>query len=154
MHPIRTALLALGLMATGLASAQSDTDVVQMQRAKLEADRLPVVTAGMQMTDAESEKFWPIYREYRDKVATLNDRLLALIKQYADNYGSLQNDQAAELIREYFKLEEEGLKLLRKYVSRVERELNAVLAMRFMQIENKLGAVTHLDIASQIPMAK
>ena len=41
------------------------------------------MAANVVLTEGEATKFWPIYREYRLDVSKINDKLVALIKDYS-----------------------------------------------------------------------
>ena len=47
-----------------------------------------MLTESMELEEAESERFWPIYREYELELSKLGDRRLALMKRYAQEYES------------------------------------------------------------------
>jgi len=148
-------MILLAVMATGNAAlAQSEEDIMQMSMADLETDRQAIVTAGMGLSDADAEKFWPVYKSYRAEVEGFKQRTLNLIKAYAENYGSLTNEQAAALIKDYMELDADRSKARNKYVKKMQKELNPVLAMRFLQIENKLDAIVSFGLAAQIPLAE
>jgi len=95
-----------------------------------------------------------VYKAYRGEVEVLKQRTLDLIKAYAANYGSLTNEQASELIKDYLKLDADRAKVRNKYVKTLQKEVSPVIAMRFLQVENKLNAIVSFGIAEQIPLAQ
>ena len=54
-----------------------------MIRSLTEAQRQATMAANLELTEAEATKFWPLYREYRNDMAKINDKFVALIKDYA-----------------------------------------------------------------------
>ena len=40
----------------------------------------------MLLTEAEAQKFWPVYDEYTVEAAKINDAKLSVIKEYVQNY--------------------------------------------------------------------
>ena len=56
--------------------AQSDADVMEMTREVIRAERKALVAANMQLTDTESNMFWPVYNEYQDETRKIADRRL------------------------------------------------------------------------------
>ena len=67
---------------------------IQMVRSLTEAQRQATMAANVIMTDAEGAKFWPIYRDYRNEVARLNDKAVALMQQFAQNFDALRGSEA------------------------------------------------------------
>src|ERR1700722_958663 len=47
---------------------------VELLRSNVQAAKTQVLTETMQLNDAQSSKFWPIYREYNVKLQALNDK--------------------------------------------------------------------------------
>jgi hypothetical protein len=110
---------------------------------------------GQNWSDAATaEKFWPAYEAYRADIAPYKQDLLELIKRYAENYGQLTDDQAAVLIKDYMKLESNHLSIRKKHVKKMQRAVGDVLAMRFLQLENKMDALVDVGLSAQIPLAE
>ena len=55
----------------------------------------------MLLTEAEAQKFWPVYDEYTAEAAKINDAKLSVIKEYAQNYESLSDVQAERLVKNW-----------------------------------------------------
>jgi hypothetical protein len=136
------------------AFSQSDEDIMQMSIEELEANRTELVSSSMRMDAATAEKFWPAYEAYRADIAPYKQDLLELIKRYAENYGQLTDDQAAVLIKDYMKLESNHLSIRKKHVKKMQRAVGDVLAMRFLQLENKMDALVDVGLSAQIPLAE
>jgi hypothetical protein len=136
------------------AFSQSDEDIMQMSIAELEANRTELVSSSMRMDASTAEKVWPVYQAYRTDIGSHKQSMLDLIKRYAENYGALTDDQAATLIKDYMKLESDRLKIRKKYVKKMQQTVGDVLAMRFLQIENKMDSIVGFGIGAQIPLAE
>ena len=48
----------------------------------------------MPLTDAEGQKFWPMYEQYNAEKVKINDDKLLVIKDYAANFENLTDNQA------------------------------------------------------------
>ena len=83
-----TFFLIFSISLPALAQVQLDlSDVnaaIETQRQVTQAQRTMIITDNLQLTSAESEAFWQLYREYRADVAKLDDRFIALIRRYAE----------------------------------------------------------------------
>src|SRR4051812_15020423 len=91
---ISVPLVIAWLAGAGLASAQAtaatnnsrDANLhayVSLLRSDLRAEKTAIIAEVMQFTDAEDQKFWPIYREYETELAAINTERMALVKEYA-----------------------------------------------------------------------
>jgi len=159
MRPARFALALLAACFTLPAFAVEELDIaalnsaVAMQRQVTEAQRTMIIADNIQMTAAESEEFWPVYREYRADVAKLNDRFVKLVTDYALSYESMDDDTAARLLKESFAIEAGRVKASKKNAKKLGRFLPGVTVIRFVQIESRLDAVMQLKIKNSIPLA-
>lgn len=140
--------------ATG-AFAQEETTTesyLEMLRTDVRAEKVAVITEVMEFTDAESEVFWPIYREYELKLAKLFDERVANIKNYADHFESIDDAKADELISTAFKIEEKRTKLEKSYYGKFKKAIGAKRAAKFTQLDNQIGLLIDLQIAANLPL--
>ena len=144
---ILAVLLAVPAFAQGNAA-----DQIELTRTYIEANRQTIVTTVMNLTEEESKAFWPIYKEYRADVQGLNDRLIALIKEYADNYENLTDEKSADLMIRNLDIEEDRLLYKRIYIDDFLEALSPSKVARFYQIENKMDSVIRADLAVAIPL--
>jgi Spy/CpxP family protein refolding chaperone len=148
---IALAALTAGVALSAPAAAQVRSEI-ELTRQQIQTERQALVAAGMELTDEQAAKFWPVYREYRAELAPIGDRQVELIIGYADKYGSVDDDYAQEMLNEFLNIKQAQLEVLRKYVPKFLAVLPAVKVARFYQIENKLDAVVAFDLAASIPV--
>jgi hypothetical protein len=138
----------------GSASA-SDTNM-EIFLQKIKADKKLLVASNMDLNDAESKKFWPLYEAYQKELQQINQRLGMTIKAYADAFnegkGTISNDKAKKLLNDALSVEEAEVKLKRSYADKIGKVLPATKTARYIQIENKIRAVIKLELAKQIPL--
>jgi hypothetical protein len=127
---------------------------VEITRADIQSDRQALVASNLPLTDEQAKAFWPLYRQYRAEMQTVGDRLVNLIENYGQNYESLTDEQAAQMMKEYLKMQKDSTAIKEKYVPRFSKILPAKTVMRFYQIENKMDTIVMLAVAAQIPLAK
>jgi hypothetical protein len=125
---------------------------VTLLRADVRAEKAAIIGQMMDLNDAQSAKFWPIYGEYDVELQKLNDRKLAGIKEYARTYGSMTDEKADELANLALELENQRNDLKKAYYDKVREQLGGILAARFLQVENQLLMVVDLQIASSLPI--
>ena len=115
---MRTIVVATTVMLAwvGAAGAQQETGEVQSARADIHAARTKLVAANLPLTEEEGAKFWPLYNQYRGDVSKLNDRSLALIKDFAASYDSMSDEKASDLLKQQMAIDEDRLKLKKSYL--------------------------------------
>jgi len=145
--------VAAALALPAVAQTASDMDIL---RQKIKADKRLVVAANMQLTDGEAKGFWPVYDAYQADLQKINQRLGALIKNYADAYnkGPVSDEAAKKLMNEMLAIEDAEVKLKRSYAPRLEKTVPSMKVARYLQIENKIRAVIKYDMAAQIPLVQ
>ena len=149
----KASVLVLGMLVTpSFAAAQEP--FIELMRADLRADKVAILTESMVFSEAEADVFWPVYREYELELSKLGDRRLKLLKQYASTYESLSNEDAKRLANAWFQLQEDHLKLKKKYFGRVEKALSTTIAARFLQVEHQIQLLAELGLASETPLVK
>ena len=153
MKLARIVLFALAALLALPAGAQTSSDM-QILAEKIKADRKLVIAANMQLTEDEAKGFWPVYDAYQADLRKINARLLGTIKRYADAYnkGAVSDETARKLINEAIAIEDAEVKLKRSYLPKLEKAVPGVKAARYLQIENKIRAVTRYELAAQIPL--
>jgi len=146
-------MMILGLLLAVPVFAQGNAaDQIELTRTYIEANRQTIVTTVMNLTEEESKTFWPIYREYRADVQGLNDRLIVLIKEYAENYENLTDEKSANLMIRNLDIEEDRLLYKRLYIEDFLEALSPSKVARFYQIENKMDSVIRADLVVAIPL--
>jgi Spy/CpxP family protein refolding chaperone len=128
----------------------SDQDI-QLLRKDLRSQKKQMVAANMDLTDAQAEKFWPIYDQYTTDLARINDAKAGLIKDYVQDYSTMNGDQAESYIRERVAVEEQVMQLRLKYIPTFRKVLSGRQTALFFQIEYRLGLMVDLQLA-QMPL--
>ena len=155
---VRVIIAGMMLCAVpAFAQTESSTDTnMEILMQKLKADKKLLVASNMELTDAESKSFWPLYDAYQKDLQRMNERLGKLINEYAEAYnqgkGSIPNDTAKKLLNEVISIEEQEVKVKRTYAGKVGKVLPAAKTARYIQIENKIRAVIRFELARQIPL--
>lgn len=146
--------MLLGVLAP-LSYAQMNTeDAIELVRSEAAANRKLIIVANMSLSEEESKIFWPAYKEYRRKVEKVDDRLVSLINKYADNFESLGDSLASEMMIESLDIDEDKLLLKRAYTEELLDILPPSKVAIFFQLENKMDAVVKMELANSIPLAE
>lgn len=143
-----------GILAPSAALAQNEMQYMELLRSDIKTQKVAILTEALQLTEEQSAAFWPLYREYDLELSKLGDRRIAQLRSYADNFANLTDEKAKQMASDYFKLEEDRLKLKKNYFKKMEKELGANTAARFTQIENQIELLIDVQLASQMPLIK
>jgi len=133
--------------------ASSDVDAdIKLFRKDVRSLKKQLVASNMDLTDTEAQQFWPIYDRYTAELATITDKKYALLKEYAQNYTTITDDQAQSYIKGRAAVEESIMQLRLKYLPIIRKVLTGRSTALFFQIDWRLGLVMDLQLASQTPL--
>jgi hypothetical protein len=127
---------------------------IALTRSAIQAQRQAIVTAAMDLTAAESQAFWPLYRDYRTDMGKVDDRLVYLIIVYAGNYDSLSDEMAGRLLTDYMDIERAHVDVKGQYLPRFQSVLPMRKVARFFQVDNKLDKKIQAELAAEIPLTR
>jgi Spy/CpxP family protein refolding chaperone len=153
-------LLGLALVAGGLtlsfhpAQAQNAVDQIEVARGVLKADRQATVAQTLQLTEAESTAFWPLYHQYRAEMDKAGDDLVKLVKEYAAAYPNVPEARAKTLLEDLGDLEKKHAATRAAWLKKIGKFLPASKTLRFAQIESRLDLVLRLELAANIPLVE
>jgi hypothetical protein len=137
----------------GESQAALDRDV-NLLRQDLRSQKKQLIAANLTLTADEATKFWPVYDQYAAELAKIGDQKYALIKEYAQGFGSLTDDQAVSLAKRSLALDEAVTALRSKYLPLVNKVIPGKKAATFFQLDRRVGLLMDLQLASEIPLVQ
>jgi len=137
--------------AADTAKPLSDSDI-QLLRSDVQAGKNEIITATMQFTDPESTAFWPVYRDFARDQQKIGDERLKLIKDYAANYDTMDDNKAKDMVQRMINFEDKTLNLREDYWPKFMKALGAKRAAKFYQVDNRLSLLVNLQLTSAIPL--
>jgi hypothetical protein len=146
------ALITFGAVAP--AHAQNTYDDVQMLLDQVQTDKRAVILSEMELDDSQLAAFTPIYDEYQVERRAIQERGVDLLNAYAANYDTMTDEAAGKLLKDWLKLRENELALVKKYAKKFDKVLPTTDVLRFVQLENKLNTILSLPGIRAIPLAK
>jgi hypothetical protein len=111
-----------------------------------------LIAANLKLTDTEATKFWPIYDQYVAELSKVNNDKYAVVKEYANNYGTLTDAQALDLTKRLLAVDNAVAQLRTKYVPIVNGVLPGVKTATFFQIDRRLTMLIDIQLASSLPL--
>jgi hypothetical protein len=130
----------------------TDEDITLLRR-DLRAMKMQVIGQNMPLSDSEGEKFWPIYNHYVKDLQKVNDQKYALLKQYAEMWSTMSDEDALIYVRHWLEADGEAQALRLRYVPVVSQVLPGKKAATFFQLDRRLNMIVDLQLFSQIPLA-
>ena len=146
------ALAAFG--AADAAYAQNATDDTQVLISQIQTDKRAVVLSTLQLTDAQVAEFTPLYDEFQAKMKQIMTRGSDVVNKFAANYGSMTDDAAKDIMKEFFKVRRDRNELIEDYAKKFQRKLPATKVLQWVQVENKLNTLLDVQAAAIIPIAQ
>jgi hypothetical protein len=130
----------------------TDQDIALL-RQDLRARKMQVIGQNISLSEAEGQKFWPIYNHYVKDLQEVNNRKYALLKQYAETWTTMTDQDALIYVRNWLEADGQAQALRLKYVPVVSQVLPGRKAATFFQLDRRLNMMIDLQLFSQIPLA-
>ena len=154
---IMAMLLGVSLLAGAGAAVAQDAQtkaLIEKYRADFNAAKKETINEVMKLSDAEAQKFWPIYQEYESKLNAFSDKRLKFANDFtiAQSATTFDPEQAKELTKRWLKMQHERINLWETYAGKISRTVSPVRAAQFLQIENEIATVLDLSVLSNAPL--
>jgi hypothetical protein len=149
-----TALAAFGVADAALAQTTNVKDDTELLISQIQTDKRAVVLSAMQLTDAEVAAFTPIYDKYQADMKKQFEGAVEMLNKFAANYGSMTDDAAKDIMKDWFKLRDARNDTMEKYAKQMGRALPPTKVLQWVQIENKLNALLDAQAAAVIPVSR
>ena len=143
----------LAFCPLGRAQDQEHTidSTIAVVRANMRADRVGLITTAMNFSDKDGAVFWPIYRQYEYERAGLDDRRVAVIKQYTQKYPNLTDADAKAMADQMLDCESRLAALKKKYYKRFNKALPALTVTKFFQLEHRVDLMMDMQVEATLP---
>ena len=128
--------------------------ILEMMRSDVNGYKVRTLNQVMALTGPEADRFWPIYRQYEKELATVGDRKVALIKEFAAQRAAGAMDQKAweGLAQRWLKNVQDRLDLWKRYQKKIGQAVSPMRAAQFLQVENQMALFIDLNIAAEMPV--
>jgi hypothetical protein len=132
-------------------SQAASSDFVDLLRKDVRSQKKQIIAENMELSDAEAQKFWPVYDQYAADLSKIYDVKLALLKDYADSYSTMTGDQAESYIRKRGEVEQSIMALRLRYIPAFRKVLSGRVTALFYQIDWRLGLAIDVQLI-QVPL--
>ena len=125
---------------------------IEALKSDIRAHTRKIMEVNMQLTEKEAALFWPIYDRYDYDMSKLNFERASIYDFYADNYKTMSDEQAKDIVRRFYHVDRWKLSLDEKYSREMAKVLPMRTVLRFLQIERQVDRLVSLKIMSDIPL--
>ena len=133
------------------ASQPNSDDFIQLLRKDVRSQKKQIIAENMDLSDAEAEKFWPVYDQYAAELSRIYNTKIALLNDYAENYSSMTGEQAENYIRKRAEVEQSIMQLRLKYMPAFRKVLSGRETALFYQLDWRLGLAIDVELV-QVPL--
>jgi len=149
---MRKLFIFIFILNLGSLFAQNIDDYIEMLRSDLKSQKTALISEHIDFSETESEKFWPVYRKYSVKLDNISDKRVKYIKEFADNYDTMTDKKADEIIKQAFGFYKERRKLEESLYKDTKKILGAVKAAKLIQLEHQVNILIDLQISAGLPL--
>jgi Spy/CpxP family protein refolding chaperone len=133
------------------ASQPKLDDFIELLRKDVRSQKKQIIAENMDLSDAQAEKFWPIYDQYAAELSRIYDTKIALLKDYSENYSTMTGEQAENYIRKRAEVEQSIMQLRLKYMPSFRKVLSGRETALFYQLDWRLGLAIDVELV-QVPL--
>jgi hypothetical protein len=122
-------------------------------RRDVSAMKKELIAANLTLTDGESTRAWQVYEQYSAEMSKINRTRTAILKEYSQEYDTLTDDQADNLIRRWLETDIEQAKLRQQFAGIFRKVLLGKKAATFLQLERRISMMMDVQLTSGLPLA-
>src|SRR5712691_6733862 len=134
------------------ASQSNPDDFIELLRKDVRSQKKQIIAENMGLSDAEAEKFWPVYDRYAAELSGIYDTKIALLNDYAENYRTMTGEQAENYIRKRAEVEQSIMQLRLKYIPAFRKVLSGRETALFYQLDWRPGLAIDVELV-QVPLS-
>ena len=143
----------LAFCPLGRAQDQEPTidSTIAVVRANMQADRTALITTGMNFNEKDGTAFWPIYKEYEYERSKLDDRRVAVIKEYTQKYPTLTDAEAKAMAEQMLQCDSDLAALKKKYYKKFNKVLPGLTVTKLFQLERRVDLMMDMQVEASLP---
>lgn len=138
-----TRVIGILVLLTVLATPASALDgkTRSLLETDLYSEEKNLIAQAMQFGPQDAAIFWPIYDEYRLKVAELNKVRTETLNEYQLLQSNLSPQMAETYLEQFLHIEGQETRLRTKLSEKLTEEFTPIIAARFYHVERELAII-------------
>jgi len=141
--------VAMAVSTAGLALADGSK---QLTMKEVQERRTEIVLENLPLDDAQRKAFDPVYANYRGEIVKLNERLIALLGTFAEEFDTASDERIDTIMREANSIRDGRIEARKTHLQAFEDAIGVRKTFRLYQIENKLDAIISIQLAAAVPL--
>ncbi len=147
-------LCLLMLSLNGAFAQEVRQEYIDLLRSDIRAKKSQMVTQMLGLSEGDSAKFQPIYREYEVEMAKLWDERISLMKSFDKDWDTLDIAKSDMYARKALAWEKARVALKEKYYKRIEKAMSNMTGARWLQIENQINTAIDYQLVGTLPLIR
>lgn len=131
IHSTSVLAVLILLSVSGLRAQPNKSE----RQENLQQQKMAFFNEKLQLTQAESSKFWPYYNDYQNRRDKVTRDRNTLLQYFEANKTNMTGDEASELIIRYKAFQLEETRLLEAYTKKFLEVLPAKKVMQIFTLE-------------------
>lgn len=136
------------------AATASQEQAIAQFRTDLMADRADIMAKGLKLSADQAAKFWPLFEAFQKEQAEIVEVQMKAIKDYADHFAGLSDEGALTYVNSLLERDQKMHDLRVKWLKKFQAAIPAKSAATAIQLDRRLGAITQVQLSSQIPLIR
>lgn len=155
---LMTGSIAVAQTAAAPAAKTNSTNTanidqeIKLLRKDVRAGKAKTMMSALNLNADQAAQFTPIYQAFQADLSKLNDLREANIREYAQNYDSMTDTKADEIVNQAISYYKKRTDLIANYYDKIRTKLGTGTAARFVQVESLLDNIIDLRLQSNLPL--
>ncbi|MGL6266417.1 MAG: hypothetical protein ACRC2O_00765 [Chitinophagaceae bacterium] len=133
------------------AFAQSNKEDVEIIQNMFGKQKKELVQMYMTIPEDKKAGFWTLYDQYEVDRKALGKERIALVEAYANDYASMDDKKASDLMNRKMKWLGDYSKMQKKHYDIISKQIGGLQASKLFQLEDYLENNIRLFIQESIP---
>jgi hypothetical protein len=113
-----------------------------------------LIAAHLTLADGESTRAWQVYEQYSAEMSKVNDTKTTILKEYSQEFDTLTDDQADDLVRRWLETDIQQAKLRQQFAGIFRKVLPGKKAATFLQLERRISMMMDVQLTAGLPLAQ
>ena len=130
-------LLIIALLFINLTFSQDySIEEINIVQNLFGVQKKAVYEENIDLSGINANTFWKLYNEYEVERKKIGEKKVELLMSYTTAEGAVTNEQADEILTQASSIRGTENNLIMKYVKKMRKETNPLVAAQFYQIEH------------------
>lgn len=141
----------LCILISGFSSNAQTSDDINLIQSLWGMEKRAIVEEYMNFSAEEQSPFWAEYDVYETSRKELAKERIAIISEYVENFESLSDEKATELMNKVIANNIALQKLAKKTFKKLSKSISPVKAAQFIQLENYFITTIQMYLQENLP---